>query len=64
MTEDGEPSMALESPFEPERAGTGPDLRRPVLVGCGVGCSVLLALGIVFFVVLSVKTGEVDAYFR
>lgn len=51
--------MALESPFEPERAGTGPDLRRPVLVGCGVGCSVLLALGIVFFVVLSVKTGEV-----
>ena len=59
MTEDGEPSPAPASPFEPERAGPGLDLRRPALVGCGVGCSVLLALGIVFFVVLSLKTGEV-----
>ena len=63
MTEDGEPPLTPESPFEPGRVGTGVDLQKPALVGCGVGCSVLLVLGIVLLVVLSVKTEEVWSWF-
>jgi hypothetical protein len=52
----GEPEAG--SPFDPQRIGDERWPGRPALVGCGIGCSVLLILGLTLLVVVGAKSGD------
>ena len=51
------PGPPSNRPFQPERRQDA-DLRRPLLIGCGSGCSVLIVLAIVLALIFATKLDE------
>ena len=59
MSNDVERAPPEPLPFDPERLNQAAALRRPLLIGCGIGGSVLIVLSLLLVALLGAKSGEV-----